>query len=108
MTVSGAPQRGVELPPRIAILFSVREKNRAQSLRQNGPAVGSRYRHYKGGMYTVVENVIHEAALEHLVIYKDAEGNVWARAFDDWSAVVEVDGKKIPRFALETKKTRIK
>jgi hypothetical protein len=87
------------------ILFSMEEKSRIQALRENGPAAGSRYRHYKGGSYRVVDNAIHESTLEHLVIYGDAEGNVWARPLDDWSAFVEVNGRSVPRFALQTEYT---
>ncbi len=75
-------------------------KDDAQVSAANGPAVGSRFRHYKGGEYEVVENAIHEATLEHLVIYRDAKGNVWARTIDDWSAMVSVDGRSVPRFSL--------
>lgn len=73
-------------------------KHAAQDLRASAPVAGGRYRHYKGGEYVVLENAIHEATLEHLVVYGDAEGNVWARAIGDWSATVEVDGHCVARF----------
>lgn len=69
-----------------------------QAQRCGGPKSGSRYRHYKGGEYQVLGNVIHESTHEHLVTYKDDEGNTWARPFAQWNEEVEVDGQKMPRF----------
>ena len=75
------------------------EKDLAQLTLQNGPEIGSRYRHYKGGEYEVVQLAINENDLQPLVIYKSlAKGTLWVRTFDDWNAKVLVDGKETTRF----------
>lgn len=76
------------------------EKISAQSLLKNGPVICSKYRHYKGGIYEVIELAIFENTLTPMVIYRNADGTAWARTFDDWNATVDVDGKSVKRFTL--------
>ena len=57
-----------------------------------------KYKHFKGGEYEVIGIAKHSETLEEFVIYKNAEGNFWARPVKMFSDKVEVDGKKIPRF----------
>lgn len=67
---------------------------------------GSRYRHYKGGEYTVVACAHLETnPTEVYVVYRMEYatqdfplGTVWIRPFADFTATVSVDGKNILRF----------
>lgn len=46
----------------------------------NGPPVGSRWRHFKGGVYRVLDNVVLEEDCDHLVVYQSEKtGNKVAR-----------------------------
>jgi len=59
-----------------------------------------RYRHYKGGIYEIV----CEAKLESdpsvtLIIYKSANGTIWARPSDVFFETIKIDGKSVQRFA---------
>ena len=59
-----------------------------------------RYQHYKGGLYELV----CEARLEAdpsviLMIYKSANGLVWARPKDVFFERVQHQGQTVPRFA---------
>lgn len=58
------------------------------------------YRHYKGGIYEIV----CEAKLESdpsitLIIYRAANGTIWARPSDVFHETIVVDGKTVQRFA---------
>ncbi len=79
------------------------EKDRAQAQLEQLPVkIGQKYTHYKGGEYEVIALALKEDTLEPLVIYKSPQhGNtVWARAWDDWNADVEWEGKTLKRFVL--------
>lgn len=52
------------------------------------------YRHYKGGLYQLLEIAEHTETGEALVIYRDKRGVVFARPYDMFFG--EVDG--VPRF----------
>ncbi len=58
------------------------------------------YQHYKGNRYTLIAIAVHSETLEKMVVYKAlyGEGTVWVRPLSMWNALVEVDGKQIPRF----------
>ena len=57
------------------------------------------YRHYKGGVYELVDVARHSETLEELIIYKNVEsGDVWARPAHMWSETVEVNGRTVLRF----------
>lgn len=56
---------------------------------------GAVFRHYKGGLYTIVCLSVKEDTLEPLVTYRSIErGSVWTRTLQNWSEYV--DG--LPRF----------
>lgn len=58
-----------------------------------------KYKHFKGGIY----EVICEAKLESdpsivMVIYKSADGSIWARPRTIFFECVEHEGKTVQRF----------
>lgn len=56
-------------------------KDDAQRDLINGPPIGSRWKHFKGGVYRVLMNAVKEDTLEHLVVYQSEQtGGVWARS----------------------------
>lgn len=58
------------------------------------------YKHYKGNLYELLHIANHSETLEKMVVYKAlyGEGEVWVRPLSMWDEVVEVNGKKVPRF----------
>lgn len=58
-----------------------------------------RFRHFKGGMYTLVEYAIHTETRELLAIYKSDDGAGHARPYQMFIGVVEHDGKQVQRFS---------
>jgi len=60
-----------------------------------------RYRHYKGRDYTVLGIARHSETLEELVVYRQEYGDrgLWVRPAAMFAELVEVDGKRLPRFA---------
>jgi hypothetical protein len=61
-----------------------------------------RYRHYKGNDYEVIGVGQHSETLENLVVYRALYGthDLWVRPLEMFTEEIEVDGKKIPRFAF--------
>ena len=57
------------------------------------------YRHYKGGLYELVCEATLEADLSPMIIYRAHDGSIWARPKSVFFEIVEVDGKRVPRFA---------
>lgn len=61
-----------------------------------------KYRHYKGGMYRVLDTVKHSETLEDLVLYETLYDNprskLWVRPLKMFSEKVEVNGRMVPRF----------
>ena len=60
-----------------------------------------RYRHYKGGEYTVLGVARHSETAEQLVVYRPEYGDsgLWVRPLAMFFEHVEVDGQWVPRFA---------
>lgn len=58
--------------------------------------VGSRYRHFKGGIYIVTDIAVHSENDEILVVYKtfDSPNLTWCRPLDMFLS--EVDHEKYP------------
>ena len=59
-----------------------------------------KYRHYKGGIYEIV----CEAKLESdpeviMIIYKAANGTIWARPSSVFFEVVQLEDRTVQRFA---------
>lgn len=57
------------------------------------PEIGSSYRHYKGGTYSVITMCTHSETGEVLVIYRsELFGTVYARPLDMWFEDVMLEG----------------
>lgn len=56
------------------------------------------YKHYKGGIYNVIEIARHTESEEELVIYKDEFGNVWCRPKKMFEDLFYVNGDYRKRF----------
>ncbi|MDR0781366.1 MAG: DUF1653 domain-containing protein [Pseudomonadales bacterium] len=61
-----------------------------------------RYRHYKGRDYSVLGFARHSETEEWLVLYVPlyGEGGYWVRPLALFTALVDVEGKLVPRFRL--------
>ncbi|GAC1457965.1 MAG: DUF1653 domain-containing protein [Chamaesiphon sp.] len=55
------------------------------------------YRHYKGGVYTVISVVRHSETHEEMVLYAGSTG-LWVRPISMFLEEINVDGQKIQRF----------
>lgn len=61
------------------------------------------YTHSKSGKrYEVIGTALHSETLEPLVIYKalydNPKSKLWVRPLDMFTEMVEINGKKVPRF----------
>ena len=58
------------------------------------------YRHYKGGLYEVLDTVRHSETLEPMTLYRALYGQrgLWVRPAAMFSEEVVVDGERRPRF----------
>jgi hypothetical protein len=67
-------------------------KDLAQRQATGGPQPGEVYRHYRGGIYSIVARCIKEDTLEPLVVYhSNKEGTNWARTLADFTEVCDVE-----------------
>jgi hypothetical protein len=59
------------------------------------------YRHYKGNLYEVIGVASHSETEESLVVYRALYGarGMWARPYEMFMSGVEVEGRRIRRFA---------
>jgi hypothetical protein len=59
-----------------------------------------RYRHYKGGMYEVVDTVRHSETCEPMTLYRAlyGENGLWVRPAAMFLETVNIDGVEQPRF----------
>lgn len=62
--------------------------------------IGSKFRHYKGNVYTITGEAVHTETEETLILYKDEKANHWARPKEMFFGKLEVDGKKVQRFTF--------
>ncbi len=60
------------------------------------------YRHYKGGLYSVIDLAWHSETKELLVIYQALYGEheIWVRPYEMFFENVIIDGKEMPRFTF--------
>jgi hypothetical protein len=61
-----------------------------------------RYRHYKGGLYDVIDTVRHSETLEPMTLYRALYGEhgLWVRPAAMFAGEVEIDGVRQSRFRL--------
>lgn len=72
------------------------EKNlRLAEIDKAGVRAGQRWRHYKGGVYTVIAVGLVEATLDPMVVYAGHDGIVWVRTLFVW---LEEVAESTPRF----------
>lgn len=65
----------------------------------NKPIKPGLYRHFKGGIYEVIDIAIHSETLEEMVLYRcQKDGRYWVRPAGMWNETVERDGKTFQRF----------
>src|SRR4051794_29648926 len=68
-------------------------------IRDEAPAPGTCWRHFKGNEYAVLGAAVLEADLEPLVLYRPLGTDLtWARPLRVWRETVEVGGKRVARF----------
>jgi hypothetical protein len=60
-----------------------------------------RYRHYKGGLYEVVDTVRHSENLESMTLYRALYGEqgLWVRPAAMFLEEVVIEGVRQPRFS---------
>lgn len=67
------------------------------------PMPGTRWKHYKGGVYEVITLANHSETQEPLVIYKSIPfGSVYARPLSMWHEHCTLNDAQVPRFTLMT------
>ena len=72
------------------------------------PEPGSKYRHYKGGLYEVLFLSKHTETDEVLVNYKSLHfGSYYSRPLDSWNEKAFIGDKEVNRFELVISKTNI-
>ena len=61
-----------------------------------------RYRHYKGKDYRVINVARHSETEEEVVVYQLLYGDFswWVRPRSMFLETVEIEGKRVPRFAF--------
>ena len=64
------------------------------------PIKPGRYRHFKGNEYEVIGVARDSETLEEMVVYRALYGErgLWVRAAKMFGAVIERDGRTMPRF----------
>lgn len=84
----------------IAPVESENTLNEMNSLKQPDSIRLGRYRHFKGNDYAVLYIAKHSESLEDMIVYRQlyGEGKVWVRPLSMFKEMVEIDGKKVPRF----------
>ena len=60
------------------------------------------YRHYKGPEYRVFGVARHSEEEQQVVVYQALYGDygLWVRPLEMFCSSIEVDGERVPRFAL--------
>ncbi len=58
------------------------------------------YRHFKGGLYEVLDTVINSETLETMVLYRPKDSpDLWVRPYEMFVASVVKDGLPVRRFS---------
>ena len=69
-----------------------------REIMESGPKPGSRWRHYKGGIYTIVCTAIDEETTSPRVVYKAEDGIIWSRNGLAFFGTAITDNGPVPRF----------
>lgn len=58
------------------------------------------YRHYRGGLYRVIDTVRHSETLEPLTLYQALYGQqgLWVRPAAMFLETLEIEGRRVQRF----------
>ncbi|WP_027478052.1 DUF1653 domain-containing protein [Curvibacter gracilis] len=58
------------------------------------------YRHYRGGLYRVIDTVRHSETLEPLTLYQALYGQqgLWVRPAAMFLEALEIEGRRVQRF----------
>ncbi|KQX07303.1 MULTISPECIES: DUF1653 domain-containing protein [unclassified Leifsonia] len=56
------------------------------------------YRHFKGGLYTVVGEATDSETEQRVVVYSSADGRLWVRPASMWEERVNHQGATVARF----------
>lgn len=62
------------------------------------------YRHYKGGLYDVLDIVIHTETSEEMVLYEDVKGKRYVRPLSMWNE--KVNGKSRFEYVINQLQSR--
>lgn len=59
-----------------------------------------KYRHFKGGLYELIDVARHSETLEPMVVYRAlyGDGGLWVRPANMWNEPVETENYSGPRF----------
>ena len=72
------------------------------NIKVNYPLLRKTYRHYKGGLYTVILMATHTETGESMVVYSsNLFGSNYSRPLSSWNEPAIVNGEKVERFTLE-------
>lgn len=74
------------------------EMSKFHTLMTAGPKPGSRWQHYKGGIYTVLHTAIDEETQLPRVIYSAADGTIWDRRQSVFLEAVVIESGPVLRF----------
>jgi hypothetical protein len=59
------------------------------------------YKHFKGGLYLVIDVAKHSETGEKMVVYRSLKtGELWVRPIEMFLGYKEINGEKVRRFEL--------
>ena len=67
---------------------------------QTNPIQPGLYRHYKGGLYSVLSVALHTETQEEMVVYKTSNGTLCVRPRAMFEESVTLDSQSMPRFSF--------
>lgn len=78
---------------------SDQEISRERGTKVDKPIKGELWKHYKGGLYRILEVGTYESTMEPVVIYESLkDGSVWVRPTHIFLSTVDENGY-VPRFS---------
>lgn len=61
--------------------------------------IGATYKHYKGGLYILLDEAINESNKDKMIIYRSLQtGKLWVREKREFFGYKHFDGEKVRRF----------